>query len=79
MANSLDRLLDGMRIALRDDVAPHVADPYARAQVESAIELLANLAEHVEWKSPPDTPTDARAFHAAQHERFTAARRRLRA
>ena len=48
--NSLDRLLDGIAATLRDDVAPHVDDPYVRAQAQTAAELLAHLAEHVEWR-----------------------------
>ena len=51
MQNSLERLFDGVVTSLRDDVAPAVDDPYARAQVAAAIELLANLAERVEWRS----------------------------
>ena len=50
MYNSLDRLLDGIAATLRDDIAPQVDDPYARAQAHAAAELLAHLAEHVEWR-----------------------------
>jgi hypothetical protein len=50
MYNSLDRLLDGMAATLRDDIAPQVDDPYVRAQAQTAAELLAHLAEHVEWR-----------------------------
>ena len=50
MYNSLDRLLDGIAAALRDDIAPLVDDPYVRAQAQTAAELLAHLAEHVEWR-----------------------------
>ena len=51
MQNSLERLFDGIASSLREDVAPAVDDPYAKAQVAAAIELLANLAERVEWRS----------------------------
>lgn len=51
MQNSLERLFAGMATSLREDVAPAVEDPYARAQVMAATELLANLAERVEWRS----------------------------
>ena len=50
MYNSLDRLLDGIAATLRNDIAPEVDDPYARAQAHAAAELLAHLAEHVEWR-----------------------------
>ena len=49
MYNSLDRLLDGIAVTLRDEVAPQVDDPYVRAQAHAAAELIAHLAEHVEW------------------------------
>jgi hypothetical protein len=51
MQNSLERLFDGIASSLREDVSPAVDDPYAKAQVAAAIELLANLAERVEWRS----------------------------
>jgi hypothetical protein len=51
MQNSLERLFDGIATSLREDVAPAVEDPYARAQVGAAIELLANLAVRVEWRA----------------------------
>ena len=50
MYNSLDRLLDGIAATLRDEVAPHVDDPYVRAQAHAAAELIAHLSEHVEWR-----------------------------
>lgn len=50
MFNSLDRLLDGIATTLRDEVAPRVDDAYVRAQAHAAAELLAHLAEHVEWR-----------------------------
>lgn len=51
MQNSLERLFDGMATSLREDVAPALEDPYARAQVSATIELLANLAVRVEWRA----------------------------
>ena len=51
MQNSLERLFEGLATSLRDDVAPAVEDPYARAQVSAAIEVLANLAVRVEWRA----------------------------
>ena len=51
MQNSLERLCDGIAASLREDVAPAIEDPYARAQVTAAIELLGNLAARVEWRS----------------------------
>jgi hypothetical protein len=48
--NSLERLFEGIATSLREDVAPAVEDPYGRAQVGAAIELLANLAVRVEWR-----------------------------
>ena len=51
MQNSLERIFEGIVTTLRDDVATAVDDPYARAQVTATIELLANLAERVEWRS----------------------------
>jgi len=51
MQNSLERLFEGMATSLREDVAPALEDPYARAQVSATIELLANLAVRVEWRA----------------------------
>ena len=50
MYNSLDRLLDGIAAVLRDEIAPQLDDPYVRGQAQTAAELLAHLAEHVEWR-----------------------------
>jgi aminoglycoside phosphotransferase (APT) family kinase protein len=47
----LSRLFEGLAAVLRDDVAPGVADSYARSQISAAIELLANLATRVEWSA----------------------------
>ena len=51
MQNSLERLFEGIATSLREDVAPAVDDPYAKAQVSAAAELLANLAARVEWRA----------------------------
>jgi protein involved in temperature-dependent protein secretion len=51
MQNSLERLFEGIATSLREDVAPAVEDPYARAQVTAAVELLGNLAARVEWRA----------------------------
>ena len=51
MQNSLERLFDGIATSLRENVAPAVDDPYAKAQVAATIELLANLAVRVEWRA----------------------------
>jgi len=51
MQNSLERLFEGLATSLREDVAPAVEDPYAKAQVSASIELLANLAARVEWRA----------------------------
>jgi hypothetical protein len=48
--NSLDRLLEGIAAALRADVAPALADPYARSQAVASAELVENLAQRVEWR-----------------------------
>lgn len=50
MQNSLERLFEGMTTALREDVLPAVDDVYARSQLLACVELLANLAERVEWR-----------------------------
>ncbi len=47
--NSLDRIFGGLVSALLDEVAPHVSDPYAHAQVLAAADLIANLATRVQW------------------------------
>jgi hypothetical protein len=49
--NSLERLFDGIATSLRENVAPVVEDPYAKAQVAATIELLANVAVRVEWRA----------------------------
>lgn len=50
MQNGLDHLLDGIAVALREDVLPAVDDTFARTQLLAAAEILANLTERVEWR-----------------------------
>ena len=51
MQNSLERLFEGTAASLREHVLPLLDDPYARAQVAAATELLGNLATRVEWRA----------------------------
>lgn len=51
MQNSLERLFEGTAASLRDNVLPLLDDPFARAQVAAATELLGNLATRVEWRA----------------------------
>jgi hypothetical protein len=53
MAESARRLLDGIARALAEDVSPHVDDPFAQMQCKAAAELLANLAEELDWAPEP--------------------------
>lgn len=53
MMNSLDRLMEALIATLRDNVIPHVADPYARGQAVGVIDLLNNIAPRVEWARAP--------------------------
>lgn len=50
MQNSLERIFEGLGVALREHVLPGVSDPWARIQVEAAAGILANLAVRVEWR-----------------------------
>ena len=54
MQNSPERLFEGIARALRGDVLPHLEDPYARAQVTAAIEILGNLASRLQWQDDID-------------------------
>ena len=49
--NSLQRIFDGMVSSLTETVLPQLDDPYARNQLQSALDLLMNVAERVEWRS----------------------------
>ncbi len=64
--NSLDVLFDGMLRTLQE-VAPLVRDDYARGQLEAAADILANLAERVDWREAElrETIRRARAILAA--------------
>lgn len=53
MAESARRLLDGIARALAEDVSPHVDDPFAQMQCKAAAELLANLADELDWAPEP--------------------------
>ena len=53
MTNSLERLLAGMMATLRQDVIPHVSDPYARGQAIGVIDILNNIASRIEWARAP--------------------------
>ena len=50
MQNSLDRLLGGIALALRADIAPAVQDPLARRQAIAGAELLEQLSSRVTWR-----------------------------
>jgi hypothetical protein len=53
MNNSLERLVEGIIATLRMDVIPNVGDNYARGQAIGVIDLLNNLATHLEWERLP--------------------------
>jgi hypothetical protein len=53
MMNSLERLIEAVIATLRDNVIPHVADPYARGQAIGVIDLLNNIAPRLEWARSP--------------------------
>lgn len=53
MAESAQRLLEGIARALAEDVSPHVEDPFAKMQCKAAAELLGNLAEELDWAPEP--------------------------
>jgi hypothetical protein len=46
----LERLLAGIAAALKETVAPAVADPYARTQALTAANLIENIATRVQWR-----------------------------
>jgi aminoglycoside phosphotransferase (APT) family kinase protein len=56
----LSRMFEGLAASLQDDVAPQLSDPYAKAQVMAAIELLANLSTRVEWSARDQMETITR-------------------
>lgn len=60
MQNSLPRLLAGIAVALRTEIAPAVGDPLTRRQAVAGAELLEQLATRVTW-----IPDEQRAVAAA--------------
>ena len=49
MNNSLNRLIDGIIIALEREIIPHVDDAYARGQAFAVMDLLRNMRPRLEW------------------------------
>jgi hypothetical protein len=49
MRESPRQLLEGIALALSQDVSPHVEDRFAQMQCKAAAELLGNLAGELEW------------------------------
>jgi hypothetical protein len=49
MNNSLDRLIDGIVIALEREIIPRVDDAYARGQAFAVMDLLRNMRPRLEW------------------------------
>ena len=46
-------MLEAIAVALTEEVAPHVDDPFAQMQCKAAAELLANLADELDWAPAP--------------------------
>jgi hypothetical protein len=53
MPESPRQLLQAIAVALTEEVAPHVDDPFAQMQCKAAAELLANLADELDWAPAP--------------------------
>lgn len=49
MNNSLNRLIDGIIIALEREIIPRVDDAYARGQAFAVMDLLRNMRPRLEW------------------------------
>jgi hypothetical protein len=49
MNNSLNRLIDGIVIALEREIIPRVDDAYARGQAFAVMDLLRNMRPRLEW------------------------------
>lgn len=49
MNNSLNRLIDGIIIALEREIVPHVDNAYARGQAFAVMDLLRNMKPRLEW------------------------------
>lgn len=48
--NSLERLLIGLAMALRHDIAPALTDDFARRQALAGTEIVENLVTRVRWR-----------------------------
>lgn len=74
MNNSIDRILDGILVTLKTEVLTRLTDEYARGQVLSAIDLLANLKPRIDWAMGPlREEVEAQSALAARiAERFAA-------
>jgi len=49
MNNSLNRLIDGIVIALEREIIPRVDDAYARGQAFAVMDLLRNMRPRLQW------------------------------
>jgi hypothetical protein len=49
MNNSLNRLIDGIIIALEREIIPRVDDAYARGQAFAVMDLLRNMRPRLQW------------------------------
>src|ERR1700730_17041130 len=49
MNNSLNRLIDGIIIALEREIIPRVDDAYARGQAFAVMDLLRNMRPRLGW------------------------------
>ena len=49
MNNSLNRLIDGIVIALEREIIPRIDDAYARGQAFAVMDLLRNMRPRLEW------------------------------
>jgi hypothetical protein len=49
MNNSLNRLIDGIIIALEREIIPRIDDAYARGQAFAVMDLLRNMRPRLEW------------------------------
>jgi hypothetical protein len=49
MNNSLNRLIDGIVIALEREIIPRVDDAYARGQAFAIMDLLRNMRPRLQW------------------------------
>lgn len=49
MNNSLNRLIDGIVIALEREIIPRIGDAHARGQAFAVMDLLRNMRPRLEW------------------------------